>query len=126
VREILRQYVFFIESFLEGSLPMDMSQHKLAFTTARIPGLKGDELRALEPAKHIVVICNHRFYQIPAVDANGTRLCSQVFERLLRQIWAEAHGRMPRVKHSIGLMTRFVFVVLLSCLFCTSKNNAQK
>ncbi len=89
----------------KGSLPMDMGQHKLAFTTARIPGPNGDELRALEPGKHLVVICNHRFYEIPAADANGTRLCSQVFERLLRQVWADAHGKTPRVKHSVGLMT---------------------
>jgi hypothetical protein len=28
-----------------------------------------------------------------------------VFERLLRQVWADAHGKTPRVKHTVGLMT---------------------
>jgi carnitine O-acetyltransferase len=88
-----------------GNLPMDMSQHKRAFTTARIPGLKGDELRVLPPSNNVLVICNHRLFQIPAVDAAGTKICSQVFERLLRQVWAEAHARMPRVHHSVALLT---------------------
>ena len=82
-----------------------LTKHKRAFTTARIPGLKGDELRVLEPRNHVVVICNHRLFQIPAVDAAGTKICSHVYERLLRQVWAEAHARLPRVHHSVALLT---------------------
>lgn len=87
-----------------GKTPLCMDQHKRAFTTCRIPGEHGDELRVLEPSRDVIVVCCHRFYTIPAYDEEGRRICSRTLLSLLREVWAAAHAA-PRLKHSVGLLT---------------------
>ena len=87
-----------------GSLPMDMSQHRMAFTTARIPGEKGDTLMRHEAEGHMLVLCNHRMFQVNLLDDAGDQVCSQVIESQLRNVWTLAH-QGARQHHGLGLMT---------------------
>lgn len=89
---------------MQGNLPLDMSQHKRAFTTVRHPGPTGDTLHVLNPSSQVLVICHHRFYLITAEDARGQPVCAQLLEKQLRSVWSAAHSS-PAPEHSVGMLT---------------------
>ncbi|BFZ55598.1 carnitine O-acetyltransferase yat1 [Savitreella phatthalungensis] len=88
--------------------PLDMSQYRRLFGTARIPTAHGCEMRTDDKASHIVVLCRSQFYWFDVLDSNSDIIISEKdlaenFSAIIED--AHATPRAEAAKSAIGVLT---------------------
>ncbi|GAB9469004.1 Carnitine o-palmitoyltransferase 2 [Globisporangium polare] len=102
---LLPESVSFFGAAALGAYPLDMSQYKNLFASARLPKTGRDELKTYEGARHVVVQRGSKFFKFDVLQADGSAVTDEQILANIEAILAQPLTVGTKSEPGVGLFT---------------------